>query len=59
MQAESNLTTPDPAFDLPHLCRYFSELSPQPMLAVEGTTSIVRHVNEAMRIKAFLSLVIL
>lgn len=32
-------------FDLVRLCRYFSELSPQPMVAVEGTTHIVRHVN--------------
>ena len=36
-----------PEFELPQLCRYFSELSPQPMVAVEGTTHIVRHVNEA------------
>jgi PAS domain S-box-containing protein len=35
------------AFELPRLCRYFSELSPQPMVAVEGTTHLVRHVNEA------------
>ena len=34
-------------FELPRLCRYFSELSPQPMLAVEGTTHIVRYLNEA------------
>ena len=36
-----------PKFELPQLCRYFSELSPQPMVAVEGTTHIVRYVNEA------------
>jgi PAS domain S-box-containing protein len=35
------------AFDLVSLCRYFSELSPQPMVAVEGTTHIVRHLNAA------------
>ncbi len=35
------------AFDIVSLCRYFSELSPQPTLAVEGTTHIVRHVNAA------------
>ncbi|MCA1556700.1 MAG: PAS domain-containing sensor histidine kinase, partial [Acidobacteria bacterium] len=35
------------AFDLVRLCRYFSELSPQPMVAVEGTTHIVRHLNAA------------
>lgn len=37
----------DTTFNFPHLCRYFSELSPQPMLAVEGKTCIVRHVNDA------------
>jgi two-component system CheB/CheR fusion protein len=47
MHLESISTTKDPTFNLPHLCRYFSELSPQPMLAVEGTTCIVRHVNDA------------
>ena len=35
------------AFDIVRLCRYFSELSPQPMVAVEGTTHIVRHLNAA------------
>jgi PAS domain S-box-containing protein len=34
-------------FDLVRLCRYFSELSPQPMVAVEGTTHIVRYLNAA------------
>jgi PAS domain S-box-containing protein len=34
-------------FDLAGLCRYSSELSPQPMLAVEGTTHIVRYLNPA------------
>jgi signal transduction histidine kinase len=47
MGNESSSTTLDPAFELRHLCRYFSELSPQPMVAVEGTTYIVRHVNAA------------
>jgi PAS domain S-box-containing protein len=37
----------DHDFDLVRLCRYFSELSPQPMVAVEGTTHIVRHLNAA------------
>jgi PAS domain S-box-containing protein len=37
----------DQAFDLVRLSRYFSELSPQPMVAVEGTTHIVRHLNPA------------
>ncbi|HYN24414.1 MAG TPA: ATP-binding protein [Pyrinomonadaceae bacterium] len=35
------------AFDLVRLSRYFSELSPHPMVAVEGTTHIVRHLNPA------------
>jgi PAS domain S-box-containing protein len=35
------------AFDIEHLCRYFSELSPQPMIAVEGATHIVRSANNA------------
>lgn len=47
MQEESNSTSSDRAFDLPHLCRYFSECSPHAMVAVEGRTHIVRHVNAA------------
>jgi hypothetical protein len=47
MQAESNSATAEDAFELSHLCRYFSERSSQPMLAVEGVTCIVRHVNAA------------
>ncbi|MDP9174382.1 MAG: ATP-binding protein [Planctomycetota bacterium] len=42
-----NVTTNDHRFDLPHLCEYFSERSPHAMVAVEGTTCIVRHVNSA------------
>jgi signal transduction histidine kinase/ActR/RegA family two-component response regulator len=34
-------------FDVERLCRHFSELSPQPMVAVEGTTHIVRYLNDA------------
>jgi two-component system CheB/CheR fusion protein len=47
MHEEPNSITTDAAFDLRHLCRYLSELSPQPMLALEGTTFVVRHVNAA------------
>src|SRR5688500_15040344 len=47
MSEELSLTTRDHPFGLAHLCRYFSEWSSQPMVAVEGTTYIVRHVNEA------------
>ncbi|QDU31679.1 Autoinducer 2 sensor kinase/phosphatase LuxQ [Anatilimnocola aggregata] len=31
----------------PRLCRYLSELSPQPIVAVDGTTHIVSYVNPA------------
>ena len=34
-------------FAFPRLCRYFSDRSPQPMVAVEGTTHVIRHVNSA------------
>ncbi len=43
----SNSTATDPALDFPRLCRYFCERSPQAMVAVEGGTYIVRHVNAA------------
>lgn len=46
-QRASNLITDEAAFDLPRLSRYFSELSPQPMLAVEGASHVVRHLNAA------------
>ncbi|MBP3959857.1 PAS domain-containing protein [Gemmata sp. G18] len=35
------------AFELSRLCRYFSERSPQPMVAVEGAAHIVRYFNPA------------
>jgi PAS domain S-box-containing protein len=44
---ESSLTTRDHAFSVPELLWHFSELSPQAMLTVEGTTHLVRHVNPA------------
>jgi len=37
----------DDPFDLLRLSRYFSERSPQPMVAVEGVTHIVRYLNPA------------
>lgn len=37
---------PDP-FEPSHLCRYFSDQSPQPMVAVEGPTHIIRYLNPA------------
>jgi signal transduction histidine kinase len=33
--------------DLSRLCRFLSELSPQPMVAVEGTTHVVLYLNPA------------
>jgi len=33
--------------EFPHLCRYLAERSPQPMVAVEGLTHIVRYANPA------------
>jgi len=47
MRDETGAVAGGPMFELPQLCRYFSELSPQPMVAVEGTTHIVRYVNDA------------
>jgi PAS domain S-box-containing protein len=37
----------DNIFEFPRLCRYLSERSPQPMVAVEGLTHIVSYVNPA------------
>lgn len=45
MRKQLKLGTDEQAFDLVRLCRYCSELSPQPMIAVEGTTHIVRDLN--------------
>ena len=47
MHEDATAAPHDPTFNFPHLCRYFSELSPQPMLAVEGAACIVRHANAA------------
>lgn len=47
MREESGVVAGDQAFDLVRLTPYFSELSPQPMVAVEGTTHIVRYLNAA------------
>ena len=47
MDSQINSNAKGHPFDLQHLCRYFSERSPVAMLAVEGTTHIVRHVNAA------------
>jgi PAS domain S-box-containing protein len=47
MREKPRFAKTDHAFDLVRLTRYFSELSPQPMVAVEGTTHIVRYLNAA------------
>jgi len=47
MRDESEIAVGGQEFELPRLCRYFSDLSPQPMVAVEGTMHVVRHVNDA------------
>jgi PAS domain S-box-containing protein len=47
MREEPGSVTWEQAFDLVGLSRYFSELSPQPMVAVEGTMHIVRYLNAA------------
>jgi len=47
MREKTWSVTGEQALDIVSLCRYFSELSPQPMVAVEGTTHIVRHLNAA------------
>lgn len=49
MRQFSNSDTTDPAFALPQICHYFSELSPHAMVAVEGTTCIVRYANAAFQ----------
>ena len=47
MREETGSVTGEQSFDLVRLSRYFSELSPQPMVAVEGATHVVRYVNAA------------
>jgi PAS domain S-box-containing protein len=47
MREKPGSVTWEQAFDLVGLSRYFSELSPQPMVAVEGTMHIVRYLNAA------------
>lgn len=47
MREETESSTPAHRFDLGNLCGYFSECSPLPEVAVEGTTHLVRYVNPA------------
>ena len=52
MQVNPLPLPPDSAFELQNLCDYFCSRSPMPMVAVEGSTSIVRHVNSAFMLMA-------
>ena len=47
MGEESGSAMEREEFDLLNICHYFSEHSPQPMVTVEGSTHIVRHLNAA------------
>ncbi len=47
MSTEAALGAGTGSFDLPRLCRSFAERSPQPMVAVEGATHVVRYLNPA------------
>ena len=46
-EGSKSITTTDAAFEFSNVSRYFAELSPQPMVAVQGTAYLVRHVNAA------------
>lgn len=47
MAAEPETDAAEHVPPIPRLCRYLSERSPQPMIAVDGTTHIVSYVNPA------------
>lgn len=47
MGAENELDSVENVPPIPRLCRYLSERSPQPMVAVGGTTYVVNYVNPA------------
>jgi PAS domain S-box-containing protein len=47
MSKQTNSDGDEQGFDVAGLCRNFSELSPQPMVAVEGNTHVVRYLNAA------------
>jgi signal transduction histidine kinase/ActR/RegA family two-component response regulator len=47
MNNEQAAAAGEESFELPRLSRYFFELSPQPMIALEGATHVVRYVNAA------------
>ena len=47
MRTETEPGWSEDPFDLARLCRYFSERSPQPMVATEGPAHTVRYLNPA------------
>ncbi|MCE9531939.1 MAG: response regulator [Planctomycetes bacterium] len=47
MKPQDDDCTFDDNFNIQRFCRYFSERSPQPMVAVEGTTHVVAYLNPA------------
>ncbi len=47
MGAELDVNSAEQTLNIKRLCRYLSERSPQPMVAVEGTTHVVTYVNPA------------
>jgi PAS domain S-box-containing protein len=47
MAEERHADTAEAVPDLPRLCRYLSERSPQPTVAVDGTTHVVAYLNDA------------
>ena len=47
MDIESEIDTTEHVPKIPRLCRYLSERSPQPTVAVDGATHVVSYVNPA------------
>ena len=47
MAAELEVDERGHVLPIPRLCQYLSERSPQPMVAVDGTTHVVSYANPA------------
>ena len=47
MGTEHDIDAVKQVLPVPRLCRYLSERSPQPMVAVDGATHVVSYVNPA------------
>lgn len=47
MNADRTFSTAENGHSVPVLCRYLSERSPQPIVAVEGETYVINYVNPA------------